>query len=224
MWSKLYEQILAFPIDFISHIGSLIPLLVGLSVYRYVKLELKIGIVLFALYFIKDTYALWLSLQSFNNLFTQNIQASFEVLLIGAIYRLSFQTNFLRSALLALTILSFLATLLFYQSNATSAQSQSVVKLFSILICLVYFNNLLAKLRVKNILLFSMFWVNAGLLIYSAGTFFIFLSAAYIYDMNSTSEDTFDLYWNISQILFLVFCLFFTVGLWVSKYDRENLL
>jgi ABC-type dipeptide/oligopeptide/nickel transport system permease component len=69
-----------------------------------------------------------------------------------------------------------------------------------------------------------MFWITSGLLIYTAGTFFIFLFGEYIYNPKEVSDDVFDFFWNTSQLLFMIFCLFFSVGLWFGRYDHENVV
>lgn len=80
-------------------------------------------------------------------------------------------------------------------------------------------------MRVKSITRYSMFWFTSGLLIYSAGTFFIVLFSEYWYkDINKVPAEVFDRYWNASQALFIIFCLLSAYGLWTSKYDQENIL
>ncbi len=80
-------------------------------------------------------------------------------------------------------------------------------------------------MRVKNITKHSMFWFTSGLLIYSTGTFFIMLFSEYWYkDINKVSAEVFDKYWNASQVLFIIFCFFSAHGLWLSKYEQENLI
>jgi hypothetical protein len=78
-------------------------------------------------------------------------------------------------------------------------------------------------MRIKNILLHTMFWFGAGLLVYASGTFFSMLFSEYWYgDITQVPAEIFDRYWNICQILFIIFCCITSVGLWVSKRDREN--
>ncbi|GAB3505191.1 hypothetical protein GCM10027341_36430 [Spirosoma knui] len=222
MWEKLYEQIKEYPLDFISHFGSLLPIFVGLFNYRLIAKEQRVGLLLFSFYFIKDTYSLWLSLHHHNNLYIQNIQAIIELLLIGVLYSASFPSRGKKLTIMALVGVAIPILLFFYKPDAVSAEIQSIFRIFSIAVCLLYFNNLISRLVVRNILTYSMFWITSGLLIYTAGTFFIFLFGEYIYNPKEVSDEVFDFFWNVSQLLFMVFCLFFSVGLWLGQYDREN--
>ena len=70
-----------------------------------------------------------------------------------------------------------------------------------------------------------MFWFTSGLLIYVTGTFFIMLLSEYWYqDGNKVPIDVFDRYWNLSQLLAILFTIFSAIGIWFSKCDSENLI
>ena len=224
MWEKLYNQIKEYPIDFISHFGSLIPVFVGLFNYRWIAKEQRIGLLLFFFYFVKDTYSLWLSLHSHNNLYVQNIQAIIELLFIGLLYNAHFPTKNKKRTVAILVCLSTPLLLFYYKQDAVSPEIQSIFRVFSIAVCLLYFYSLIDRMIVRNILTYSMFWITSGLLIYTAGTFFIFLFGEYIYNPKEVSDDVFDFFWNTSQLLFMIFCLFFSVGLWFGRYDHENVV
>ena len=78
---------------------------------------------------------------------------------------------------------------------------------------------------IRNILKHDMFWVSAGLLVYAAGTFFIFLFGKDLFDFgNSTAYETFDFYWSFQEIIFIIFCVLATIGLRFSELgNRSNL-
>ena len=123
------------------------------------------------------------------------------------------------------TAVCTLITLAFYKSNEVSAVSLSTFRLFAIVLTLAYFSKVVMDMRVKNIMKYSMFWFTSGLLIYAAGTFFIVLLSEYWYqDINKVPIEVFDKYWNASQILLILFTILSAIGLWFSKYDKENLL
>ena len=213
-----------YPLDFISHLGSSLPVIAGLLRFKYLSSSL-IGVVfLFLFYFVKETVSLWLSVLVKNNLYIQNIDAFFSILLIGCIYYFAFADFSYRKIIITFTSICLIVSIIFYKNFYVSSISLSVFRLFSIIISLAYFNKILSDMRVRSIAKHSMFWFSSGLLIYSTGTFFIFLFANYIYDINSTSDSTFDFYWNVSQVVFIVFILLSAYGLWVSKHDRENLI
>lgn len=89
---------------------------------------------------------------------------------------------------------------------------------------LAYFNKIIADLRIRNILKHTLFWFTAGLLVFVTGTFFTSLFSEFIFDPKTVPDETFDFYWNINNILFVIFSALSALGLWVSKYDRDNLI
>jgi hypothetical protein len=206
-----------YPLDFISHLSSSFPFILGLIQYKFLAF--------FALCFVKETIALWLSLQSHNNLFLQNIEPIYGTILIGIIFYYSFEASANRRIIASCTALSILITVVFYKNTEVSSVSLSTFRLLAIGLILAYFSKLMMDMRVKNIMKYSMFWFTSGLLIYTAGTFFIVLLSEYWYqDINKVPIEVFDRYWNSSQILFILFALFSGVGIWFSKYDSDNLI
>lgn len=214
-----------YPLDFITHLGSSLPIIFGLIRYKYLSLSSKLIIIFFLFYFTKETFALWLSILRENNLYLQNIETIIETWLLLWIGFSCFKSPKWRWLGLGLAISSSVASFLTYHSDGVSSVSLSSFRLFAIFFCLSYFNKILTDIRVKNILLHTLFWFSAGLLVYAAGTFFIVLFSEYWYkDINKVPAEVFDKYWNASQLLFIVFCLFSAYGLWISKYDQENLI
>lgn len=211
--------------DFITHLGSSLPVIFGLIRYKYLLLSSKLIILFFLFYFTKETFALWLSILKENNLYLQNIETIIETWLLLWIGFSCFKSPKWRWLALGLAISSSIASFLTYHSDGVSSISLSAFRLFAIFFCLSYFNKILTDIRVKNILLHMLFWFSAGLLVYAAGTFFIVLFSEYWYkDINKVPAEVFDKYWNASQILFIMFCLFSAYGLWTSRYDEENLI
>jgi hypothetical protein len=160
-----------------------------------------------------------------NTLYVQNLEAIIATLLIGIIYYHNFDKEFHKKSIVVFTVVCTIITITSYKSSAVSSTSLSVFRAFSIVISLAYFNKLLTDMRVKNIVKHTMFWFTSGLLIYSAGTFFIMLFSGYWYqDNDKVSAALFDKYWNVGQYLFIFFCFLSAYGLWVSKYDKENVV
>ena len=66
-----------------------------------------------------------------------------------------------------------------------------------------------------------MFWLGSGLLLYGAGTFLFALFSRVLF-LTIVPNDVFDAFWNTQQMLFIVFCLFATIGFWVSRYENRQ--
>lgn len=102
--------------------------------------------------------------------------------------------------------------------------SSTVQKLFITALALTYLNEIVKEARIKSILSYSMFWVSAGFLIYSLGTFFVSLFGEFLFDPKLVDDETFNIYWNLNNVLFIIFSVLSSIGLWFSKYDSENLI
>ncbi len=220
---RILHFFVQYPIDFIAHISSVLPIVIGISRYRYLNNSLKIILFFFIISFIKDTYSLALIFSIPNNLYVQNIESVYQTALIGAVFYFSFEENFSRRIIALSTILCTAFTLFYYKNNEVSSISLSTVRLLAIALALAYFSKIMVDMRVKNIMKHSMFWFSAGLLIYAAGTFFAMSLSEYWYkDINKVPVEIFDKYWNSSQILLIIFAMLSTVGLWFAKCDNDN--
>lgn len=214
-----------YPLDFVAHISSSLPVLVGLLRYKYINTSSKYIVLFFLFAFLKESIALWLSILRSNNLFLQNIESIAEIGILLLIALACFKNAKWRRIWILMAFICLAISIFNYSSNQISSASLSVFRLFSIFLCLSYFSKILIDVSVKNILYHSMFWFCAGLLIYSTGTFFIVLFSEYWYkDINKVPAEVFDKYWNASQILFVIFCCLSAYGLWTSKFDKDNLL
>jgi hypothetical protein len=225
MLEKLLLQCEKYPLDFISHFSISFPIVLGIIRYKHLTGAHKVILGFFSFFFIKETVALWLSLLKQNNLYLQNIDPIYQTALVGALFYCSFETPFSRRIIIAFTAFCTLITVIFYKNGEVSSVSLSTFRVFAIILALSYFSKIVMDMRVKNIMRYSMFWFTSGLLIYAAGTFFIVLLSEYWYqDINKVPIDVFDKYWNSSQVLLVLFAILSAIGIWFSKYDKENLL
>lgn len=225
MWGKLLELSTKYPIDLLSHLSSLIPVIVGVSrVKQWTKTSAFI-LLFFIFCFVKDTYALWHVMLTLNTTFIQNIETFFQAVIVGTIYYHCFDKCLSKQILIVLTLMCTSIIIVSYEEIKVSVIALLSFRLLSIGLTLAYFNKILVDMRIKNVLAHVMFWFSAGLLIFSTGTFFIVLFSEYWYkDINKVPAEVFDKYWNTSQFLFIFFSLLSAYGLWVSKYDRENFI
>ncbi|MVM29346.1 hypothetical protein GO755_04820 [Spirosoma sp. HMF4905] len=225
MWDRLLELWVKYPIDLFSHLSSGLPIIIGVIIWKSLDKSALCIWLFFVFCFIKDTYALWHALYALNTFYIQNLETVFQTVLIGLVYYYCFDKPLSKQITIGLIIVCL--GIIFYSYDATrvSTRALSTFRLLSIGLSLAYFNKILVDMRVNNVLLHTMFWFSAGLLLYASGTFFIMLFSEYWYkDINKVPAEVFDKYWNATQILFILFCLFSAYGLWVSKYDQESLI
>ncbi|GAB3643990.1 hypothetical protein GCM10027423_46270 [Spirosoma arcticum] len=224
-WDRLLDLSKRFPLDFISYLGSSLPIIIGIIRYKYLRSNLKVVWLFFVVSFIKDTYSLTLIFAAQNNIYIQNVEPIYQTVLVGAVFYCSFESFYNRRLIAAFTVVCTLITLFYYKSSEVSSVSLSSFRLFAIILSLAYFSKVVMDMRVKSMMKHSMFWFTSGLLIYATGTFFIVLLSEYWYqDVNKVPIEVFDKYWNSSQLLLILFTIFSAIGLWFSKCDSENLI
>ena len=223
MLERLLHLIEKYPLNLISHLCSSLPIIIGLVRFRYLSKGLFFLLVLFSLYFISDSYSLWLAIARKSTFPIQNLQPLFEIWLISVIYLRCFQERNVSVYIKFATLICSVIIIISFREDTISTIGLTTQRLFTTSFVLFYFNKILTDARVKHVLIHSMFWISAGLLIYSAGTFFFSLFSSYLYSDNIT-DDEFDPFWKLNQILFIIFCLFSGTGLWFSKYDKENFI
>ncbi|GAB3708290.1 hypothetical protein GCM10027592_43250 [Spirosoma flavus] len=220
MWEEFKRLFLLYPLDFISQILGLLPILVGLCYSKRLTLAMKWVVIFFFTLFIKDCIALVYSLNIKSNLYLYNLQSFFEIGIVAVIYALNLPKRAL--FILIASVLTLIINTFFYSSQELSAGNLSIARLFILVIVLIYLSHVLNEAVIQNIMRHNLFWISAGFLIYATGTFFVFLSGKYLFDKN-TSDETFNFYWGLQEIIYIIFCLLAAYGLWLSKYDRENL-
>lgn len=225
MFERLLLLCEKYPLDFIAYVSSSLPIILGLLRFRFLSKSSKLIVIFFTFYFLIEAFATWLALLKKNNLYLQNVEIIPEIVILLLIAVVSFQQKSWRIIAVVFSAICLTVSFITYQNDAVSSVNLSAYRLFAIFFCLTYFSKILVEVRVRNILLHTMFWFSSGLLIYSTGTFFIMLFSEYWYkDINKVPAEVFDKYWNASQMLFIIFCLFSAIGLWFSKYDKENFI
>lgn len=225
MVERLLNYFKEYPLDFLSHLSSSLPIIVGFIRYKKLNRSERLIWLLFILYFFKDTYVLVyiFTASKPSTFFIDNIEQVIITLFVGLIYFFSFENSSQKRLIIVFTILCSIITILAYNSLAASTVSLSASRIFSITLALLYFNKIIKDMQVKVITKHSLFWFTAALLLYTAGTFFIMLFSEYWFK-ETVSDERFDFYWNINQILFIIFCILSSYGLWMSKYKLENFI
>ncbi len=214
-----------YPLDFIAYLSSSLPLIFGVVRYKYLVLSSRLIVLFFLFIFLTETYATWLSVLRINNLYLQNIETIVETGILLAVAASCLQSRNWQKVTVILALICLVVNFITYQNNTVSAVGLSVFRIYAMILSLGYYNKILTDVRVKNILFHTMFWFCTGLLLYASGTFFIMLLSQYWYkDSTQVSAEIFDRYWNVSQVLFIIFSCISAYSIWLSKYDKENII
>jgi hypothetical protein len=100
------------------------------------------------------------------------------------------------------------------QPPSLASYNKTVIAISMIVASLVYFYVLIRDLPTQTITRLPMFWVNAAILIYYSGTFFVYLATDYL--VNVVKSDLVSP-WMIHNFLGLIFYSLITVGLLTNR-------
>lgn len=225
MWDTILSSAQKYPLDYIEDILVLLPVVIGFYRWQYEEKAIRLAVIYFLLSFLKINLTIWYALNGWHNLHIYNGSILIDILLLGGIYdqAASFPTQ--RFWIRLLTGLAFVSVAISFRidlkANEFSAFGHAIFRLMIIVIILITFSWWMTQLRVRNLLVYPLFWLSAGLLLYSTGTFFIYLFSQYAF--TEREAERFDFYWKTNQILYILLCIFATGSFWVSKYNQNNL-
>ncbi len=214
-------------LDVLSVIDSLLLLLIfGLIIIRwnYITMSIKIlgGFVFLSLYV--QTTAFFLSLYGINNFFLVHILTLGEMILLSFFYYLIIDKR-LKIKRLVLYFLPIFSLLIILNSifrepiTAWNSTAKTFTQGILIIYAIVYFYDLSTREILVNVKIKSLHLINSAILLYYAGSLFIFMFAKVVMKEIGTMQDVF---WVFNAILYFVFCILILIGIWRIAYSREN--
>ena len=223
MVEALIRQFCKYPLDFISHLFLLLPVTIGAYRQKYLTNTLLSVAIYFAVQFLQETVLLNYTLNKCSSIKLQQLLLILDTVILSEIFFLAFKDRKSNKyiTLFALTI-SLLVSTIDYLIIPLTSISSSLFKLTIILFSLMYFNKILSENRIKNVLKHSMFWISSGFLLLGMGTFFSSLFIDYLLGDSKEQDNAFDLFWAIDQVVICLQCILIAIGLWVSKFDKNN--
>jgi len=200
-------------LGYVYFVSSLVPLSVGLVRYRSIARPMKILTLLCVLSFVNAATQFILGRLKISNQFIGNAFVPVEVLLIILIYFFSTGLSKYRRIVVGSGILFMLVWIidkLFFEiPNQINPEMAVVSRLFlvamSLLMISVASGVEIPRLRDK-----SVFWVAAGVILYSTGTFLAVGLGNRLLEMNVSF---FIIVWHINWSLLIVANLLYTKGL-----------
>lgn len=215
----------AYPIAFVAELITLLPIVIGLFRLSYNKKQVGLLILFFLCVFIRDIISNIFANYGNNNLFIYNLFSFCELVFLAfffvnnpRIHSRKYRQVIIWGGGVALLLNSF-----FYSKNDFSVENFSIVRIYGLFLILLFFERVLSELTIKNIIIYSMFWVSTGLLLYFCGTFFIFLLSDKVLSKDAKPE-VFQQYWDTNLVFYILFCVLASIGIWFSKFDQENLI
>lgn len=223
MWERLLVHAGKYPLEYIVDGVILLPVVIGFIHWKWEGWSIRLVVVYFLIAFIKVTITLWYAINGWYNIYIYNAFLIIDTLLLGGVYILAAyyprQKIWLGALVLLGCIIIGLTSQLHAKSTEFSTVGNAVYRLTLIILVLYTFFGWLVQLRVRNLLIYPLFWISSGLLLYTTGTFFIYLFSFYAL-ATETPSARFTFYWDTNLVFYIIFCLLATIGFWVSKYSR----
>lgn len=200
-------------------LNALIALL-SLLFYRRRETQIK----LWGLYFLFPVLAYysvdWYHAKGMEVNIPSNILLSISFLIICRIYHLQFQKRHTWTFLVVviLFMIFWYVNIFFVQKMYFNSYTASISNFIVIICCVVYFYQLLTELPARHLQRVPMFWISTGLLVQSAGSFFLYLFAAYLtrFFFNDAL-----LYWTFHNLLQILELILIIIGVSV---DLKNVI
>jgi hypothetical protein len=197
-----------------STFSALVPLLFGLpNFFRSNPIILKLLCILTAVSFLADVSSFVLIRVGVNPNYAGSSYQFLEFYLLTFIYYQAFlQPSISKILILAGLIFCFfsLLDLLYLQHEGINSYTKSFSAIFFIVLSIAYFYQLLRDMPSLQIHHLPMFWINAAVLFYFAGNFFLFILSDYLIKV---MNNNLIVYWSFHNLVNVIKNVLFAVGM-----------
>ena len=209
----------------ISSFAVILPLLIALWKYnRLHKMQRKLMYLLLTTLVVESiSNILWY--QKINNLPVYHFYSIIEFVLIVNIYKDElnkllpkrfFYVLIIMFSSFAIVNMCYFQSLWTFNSNATT-----LLGLLVIFLSLSYFYALLKEVKYSALEQNSMFWLNAGFLIYfSSNLILFFINNTMFEDPNAKANEVSYLLWGLHAIVNIILTIFYTISVWVNPKQQ----
>ena len=214
----------AYPFDIIASFCAL-PVLAIYLLNRKIVNRLFLPIGIYAV--VTVVFEIWntsLGLQGLNNFITYYVFFIFEGFLLAWFYRDYFMTRFskIKMGLIELCIVGIavygVINFFFIDKSIFSSTIALAEGFFLIVLSLSYLLDVFQNISNDNLFQSPRFIINAGILLYFSGSFFVLIFADYV--LKNKLNTVFDP-WHIITALVIIFRLILAWGIWLTgKYER----
>jgi hypothetical protein len=204
----------------ISAYSVLLPLAIGLVRWKKLADVQQLLMLLLLISFLFEIGAVWVSEKldlpnlPLLHLFTI-IQFTILILIFHKVLVPRFTKRWLWGILIGFGVFAITDALFISNLQSFNPLARLVESLILITCSFLYLNKTLQELKIKHLDREPMFWISAGVLIYFAGGFLIFISSNYIMPIKLT----FFLFWGLHAVLNIITNLFYSVALCLEPQD-----
>lgn len=213
-------------ITLIASLSLIVPIIIGTINLKEVKnspfIVLYCYLIIYAIF---EIIAWYYMLHKLQNHFLGNTVIYLDIFFFGWYYYfvLSNQTQkkiILCSIFIAISIILWSHFGTDRDYNRLDSFALSVENITIILISLIFFYQLLNTLEVRNLFIYSHFWIATAVLFYFSVIFFLDLFAEYVaFNKDKVFAQS---YWNIKEYLTFFHRIFLAIGLWFSKTPIQS--
>lgn len=200
-------------IEDISALSILIPLITAGILFRHLNKTLKRLSVFILFSAITESLAAIYFEYGWNNMIISHLYAFVQVPLLTWIY-VSFIKGYRRKIILlsclAFLVFSTINVLLWEDLMMFNSNQRYFAAVVILMFCSFYFIQVFVEAKVVRIELEHNFWMSASILIYTAGTLFLFILKTDL--INEQNDD----YWSLNCILNIILNLGLTISLWMG--------
>lgn len=157
-----------------------------------------------------------------NNMIISHFYTSVEYLLWSLIYIRLFDNRTIKKLIqisIFIVITFTIINMIFWQPLETyNSYSKSVESAFLVCFSIGWFYKVFVDQSIKRLETHPMFWINAAVLIYFAGSFLLFITNNFL--MEIPLIEFFEA-WALHGIFIMIHYLFISIGLWLIKRKKE---
>jgi hypothetical protein len=213
-------------ITLIASFSLIVPIIVGTINLK--EVSNKPYVILYwylIIYAIFEVIAWYYALNGLQNHFLGNTVIYLDVFFFGLYYYLVISNQTLKKVVICFIIVSICIILWSHLGtgrdyNRLDSFALSVENITIIIISLIFFHQLLNSLEVRNLFIYSHFWIGTALLSYFSIIFFLDLFAEYVaFNKDKVFAES---YWSIKEYLTFFHRIFLAIGLWFSKTPIQS--
>lgn len=198
----------------VSLYSTFLPVIIGLVCIRALRMPWLLLLPYFILTLGLDFWADHLSENVVNNMFILHLHTPLEFVCVGIMYYYFLAGSWTKRIVVIVIpafVLFCLINALFIQDiDEVNSIPRGLESPMLIIGSLTLYNQMLKRLETIILERDPVFWMNSGILLYFAGTFFLSIFSSQILKLENAQ------YWIIHSILNIMFNIFMSMGMWLS--------
>ncbi len=222
MLDRFFYLLQKYPLDFVTDLIVIVPILVGIINLKYLSKSIKIILTYLSFIIIINIISIYLGIVKKNNMFLFNIKDIGEIIAWGLFYFFILKTSNIKSkVILILAIISLIINILLFNNKEISGYSHVINSIVLIIAVFLHYHEIVSQLKIENIIFHSPFWLSASILLSSSGTILIYLFSS-ITLSTTTPYKIFDNFLIVTQIVSIISLFLITFAFWINRFENKK--